>query len=88
MCERPAESMPSDFVESKVREIVAEQLGLGEEDVQLDTSFSGDLGADNLDFMEVIMSLEEEFEIEIDDEDAATFKTVGDVVDFLSKRSQ
>lgn len=79
--------MSSEFVETKVREIVAEQLGLGVDDVALDTSFSGDLGADGLDFMEIVMALEEEFEVEIDDADAEGLKTVKDAVDFLSRRS-
>ncbi|MFH0799073.1 MAG: acyl carrier protein [Pseudomonadota bacterium] len=78
----------AEFVESKVREIVAEQLGLGEDDVQPDASFSGDLGADTLDFMELIMAFEEEFELEIDDADVEGLRTVQDVVDYLSRRAQ
>lgn len=78
----------ADFVETKVREIVAEQLGLGDEDVQLDASISGDLGADALDFIELVMAFEEEFEVDIDDGEAEGFVTVRDVVDYFSDRSQ
>ena len=79
--------MSSDFVETKVREIVAEQLGLTVDDVPLDASFSNDLGADALDYMEIVMAFEEEFETDIDDAEAEGFKTVKDVVDYLSRRS-
>lgn len=78
----------ADFVETKVREIVAEQLGLGDEDVQLDASISGDLGADALDFIELVMAFEEEFEVDVDDGEAEGFVTVRDVVDYFSDRSQ
>lgn len=79
--------MSSDFVETKVREIVAEQLGLGVDDVSLDASFSGDLGADLLDFTEIVMAIEEEFEVDIDDAEAESMRTVKDAVDFLSRKS-
>ena len=80
--------MASDFVENKVREIIAEQLGVGDDDITLDSSISSDLGADTLDSMELVMAFEEEFEVEIDDADAELFRTVQDVVDFLSHRTQ
>lgn len=76
--------MASDFVMDKVREIVAEQLGLSEDDVQPEASFTGDLGADALDFLELVMAFEEEFEVEISDEDAEQLKTVKDVALYLS----
>lgn len=79
--------MSSDFVETKVREIIAEQLGLGVDDVAPEASLSGDLGADVLDLTELVMAFEEEFEVEIDDEDAEKLKTVGDVVQYLSRRT-
>lgn len=75
--------MPKDAIESRVKEIIADQLGLAEEDVQPTSSFADDLGADALDFAEIIMSFEEDFGREIDDEDAAAFKTVQDAIDFL-----
>lgn len=80
--------MPSELVENKVREIIAQQLGIGEDEIQADASFSGDLGADALDFMELMMALEEEFDVEIGDLDSEKLKTVQDVVDFLSNRTQ
>ena len=78
----------AEFVEGRIREIVAEQLGLSEEDILPTASFSGDLGTDTLDFMELIMAFEEEFQIDIDDNDAEALKTVQDVIDHLSNRSQ
>lgn len=77
-----------DPTESKVKEIVADQLGLAVEDVQLDAAFTDDLGADDLDFMELIMAFEEEFVIDIDDEDAEDLHTVQDVINFVEHRQQ
>lgn len=68
----------------KVRDIIAEQLGLDPEEITMESSFIDDLGADSLDIVELIMALEEEFDIEIPDEDAEKIKTVGDVVEYLS----
>ena len=79
--------MSADFVETRVREIVAEQLGLGVDDVSPEASFAADLGADILDFTEIIMALEEEFEADIDDAEAEALRTVKDAVDFLSRKS-
>lgn len=76
--------MSDNFVKDKVCEIVADQLGLGDDDIQLNSTLTGDLGADALDFTELIMAFEEEFEIEIDDDTAEGFKTVQDVVDYIS----
>ena len=67
----------------KIREIIVEQLGVNEEDVKLETSFIEDLEADSLDAVEVIMALEEEFDIEIPDEEAENFKTIGDIVEYI-----
>lgn len=67
----------------KVKEIVAEQLGVDEEEVVLDASFIEDLGADSLDIVELIMALEEEFDMEIPDEDAEKIVTVGDAVEYI-----
>ncbi|AAM24693.1 Acyl carrier protein [Caldanaerobacter subterraneus subsp. tengcongensis MB4] len=68
----------------KVRNIIAEQLGIDPEEITMESSFIDDLGADSLDIVELIMALEEEFDIEIPDEDAEKIKTVGDVVEYLS----
>ena len=66
----------------KVQEKVAEQLGIDAEEVLLESSFIDDLGADSLDIVELLMALEEEFDIEIPDEEAEKLVTVGDVVDY------
>ncbi len=68
---------------NKVKEIVAEQLGVDEDEVVPEASFIDDLGADSLDIVELIMALEEEFDMEIPDEDAEKIVTVGDVVDYI-----
>ena len=71
------------MVFEKVREIVAEQLGISEDEIKLETNFVDDLGADSLDIVELIMALEEEFDMEIPDADAEKVVTVGDVVDYI-----
>ena len=69
----------------KVKAIVTEQLGVDAEEVSLETSFD-DLNADSLDVVELIMALEEEFDIEIPDEDAEKIKTVGDAVNYIKEK--
>jgi acyl carrier protein len=70
----------------KVREIIAEQLGVSEGDVKLETTFGGDLGCDSLDNVELVMTFEEEFDIEIPDCDDDLFnKTVQDAVNYIEK---
>ncbi len=67
----------------KVQEKVAEQLGVDAEEVLMESSFIDDLGADSLDIVELLMALEEEFDIEIPDEEAEKLASVGDVVDYI-----
>ncbi|MGE5679060.1 MAG: acyl carrier protein [Pseudomonadota bacterium] len=67
----------------KVQEKVAEQLGVDVDEVSLESSFIDDLGADSLDIVELLMALEEEFDIEIPDEEAEKLSTVSDVVDYI-----
>ncbi|MBE3093147.1 MAG: acyl carrier protein [Chloroflexi bacterium] len=69
----------------KIKKIIVDQLGVDESKITEDSSFVDDLGADSLDIVELIMAFEEEFDIEIPDEDAEKIKTVGDTVKYLSK---
>jgi len=71
----------------KVREVVAEQLGIEEDDITMESSFIDDLGADSLDIVELIMALEEEFDLEIPDSEAEKISTVGDVVDYIKNNT-
>jgi acyl carrier protein len=71
----------------RVREIVAEQLGVDVEEVTPEASFTDDLGADSLDTVELVMALEEEFGIEIPDEDAEKISTVGDAVSYIESHT-
>jgi acyl carrier protein len=71
-------------IEERVQKIVAEQLGVEEEQVTMEASFMDDLGADSLDTVELVMALEEEFEIEISDEDAEKIQKVKDAVEYVS----
>jgi acyl carrier protein len=72
----------------KVKEIVVEQLGVDDADVNMDSTFIDDLGADSLDIVELIMAFEEEFNIEIPDESAEKIKTVRDAVEYIDKEKQ
>ncbi len=79
--------MASD-VETKVKEIVCEQLGVSDEEVAPNASFIEDLGADSLDIVELVMALEEEYDLEISDEDAEKIRTVGDVVGYIESNKK
>lgn len=72
----------------RVREIVVEQLGVDAEEVTNDASFVDDLGADSLDIVELVMAFEEEFELEIPDEDAEKIGTVGDAVKYIKEKTE
>ncbi len=71
---------------NKVREIIVDKLGVDEESIADESSFTNDLGADSLDTVELIMEFEKEFDLTIPDEDAEQIATVGDAVSYLSKR--
>lgn len=77
--------MSSEEIFEKVKGIIVEQLGVTEATVTLEASFIDDLGADSLDIVELIMALEEEFDIEIPDADAEKVVTVGDIVDYIKE---
>ena len=80
--------MSSEEVFEKVKAIIVEQLQVAENTVAEEASFIDDLGADSLDLVELIMALEEEFDIEIPDTDAEKVVTVGDVVDYIKENVQ
>ncbi len=70
-------------MQEKLRNIIAEELGVDKSDIKNDSSLADDLGADSLDAVELIMAIEEEFELEIDDTEATKIKTVQDIIDYL-----
>jgi acyl carrier protein len=73
-------------VETKVKSLIAEQLGVPEEEIKPPSRFVEDLGADSLDIVELVMAMEEQFEVEIPDEEAETIKTVQDSVNYIQSR--
>ena len=74
-------------VEERIRKIIAEQLGVEEEDVVPDASFVEDLGADSLDTVELVMALEEEFDVEIPDEDAEQIQKVAQAIEYIKEKT-
>lgn len=74
-------------IEERVKQIIAEQLGVDEEQVTENASFMDDLGADSLDTVELVMALEEEFDVEISDEDAEKIQNVKNAIDYINKAS-
>lgn len=78
---------PKDDVFERVKSIIVEQLQVDEDSVVPEASFVDDLGADSLDIVELIMALEEEFDIEIPDEDAEGITTVGDAVNYIKENT-
>ena len=77
--------MSSEEIFDKVKQIIVEQLGVADTAVTMEASFIDDLGADSLDIVELVMAIEEEFDIEIPDTDAEKVVTVGDVVDYIKE---
>ena len=75
-------------VQAKVKEIIVEQLGVDPERVKAEASFIDDLGADSLDIVELVMAMEEEFDLEIPDEDAEKLRTVQDVTNYLQTKGK
>ncbi len=79
--------MSSEEIFERVKEIIIEQLGVADTAVTMEASFIDDLGADSLDIVELIMAIEEEFNIEIPDESAEKVVTVGDVVEYIKENA-
>ncbi|MEZ4333506.1 MAG: acyl carrier protein [Myxococcota bacterium] len=75
-------------LESRVTDLIVEQLGVSKEEAVLNASFIDDLGADSLDIVELVMTLEETFDIEIPDDDAEKMQTIADAIDYLKERVQ
>lgn len=78
-------SMSNDIFE-RVKKVTVEELGVKPEEVTMEASFTDDLGADSLDVVELVMAFEDEFEIDIPDEEVGEIKTVGNAVDYISKK--
>ena len=79
-----AEVLEVKKVFDKIKKIIVEQLGIDEDKVTMDASFIDDLGADSLDMVELIMAIEEEFEIEVPEEEAENIVTVSDAINYIS----
>ena len=75
----------ADSIEDKVKDIIVEQLGVNEEQVTPDAKFIDDLGSDSLDTVKLVMAFEEEFDIEVPDEEAEKLTSVGDVINYVEK---
>src|ERR1700754_2712542 len=80
--------MADKSIEEKVKDIIVEQLGVNPEQVTPQASFIEDLGADSLDIVELVMACEEEFSVEVPDEDAEKLQTVGDVIKYIEERAK
>ena len=80
--------MNTEEVFEKVKAIIVEQLGVTETSVEMEASFIDDLGADSLDIVDLVMALEEDFDMEIPDSDAEKVVTVGDVVEYIKENVQ
>src|SRR5438270_1234658 len=83
-----ATHMAAANVEAKVKSIIAEQLGVGEDEIKPESNFIDDLGADSLDIVELVMAMEEEFEVEIPDDEAENIKTVGDAINYINSHKK
>jgi acyl carrier protein len=75
-------------LEERVAEIIVEQLGVSKEEVTPKASFIDDLGADSLDIVELVMAMEEEFDVEIPDDDAEKIQTIGDAISYLKGKGK
>jgi acyl carrier protein len=82
------EEVPPVSIEERVKEIVSEQMGVAKDQISRETEFIKDLGADSLDTVELVMEFEEEFDIQIPDEEAEKIQTVGQAIDYIQDHSK
>jgi len=73
-------------VEERIRQLIVEQLGVSVEEIRPEVSFLDDLGADSLDIVELVMAMEEEFDVEIPDDDAEKIQTIGDAFAYIKEK--
>ncbi|NMB07791.1 MAG: acyl carrier protein [Tissierellia bacterium] len=73
------------MVYEKIKNIIVEQFNIEEDNISMETSFRDDLNADSIDLVELIMSLEDEFDLEVEDEEVENINTVGDAVNYINK---
>ena len=71
----------------QIKKILAEQFSMSEDDITMNTSFTEDIGADSLDLVELVMALEQEFDLEIEDDEVEKIKTVGDAVRYIKDKA-
>jgi acyl carrier protein len=81
------EKMAKEEIFDKLKELVADQLGVEEDEVTMEATMQDDLGADSLDLVDLVMSVEEEFGVKVADEDLENIKTVGDIVNYIEERA-
>lgn len=79
--------MAKEEIFDKLKELVVDQLGVEEDEVTMEATMQDDLGADSLDLVELVMSVEEEFGVKVADEDLENIKTVGDIVNYIEERA-
>ena len=79
--------MAKEEIFEKLKELVVDQLGVEEDEVTMEASMQDDLGADSLDLVDLVMSVEEEFGVKVADEDLESIKTVGDIVNYIEERA-
>ncbi|MCD8219441.1 MAG: acyl carrier protein [Ruminococcus sp.] len=80
--------MAKEEIFEKLKELVVDQLGTEEEEVTLEANIQDDLGADSLDVVDLVMSVEEEFDVKITDDDLENIKTVGNIVDYIEENKE
>ncbi len=80
--------MAKEEIFEKLKELVVDQLGVDEDEVTMEATMQGDLGADSLDLVDLVMNVEEEFGVKVADEDLENIKTIGDIVDYIEENKE